>query len=343
MTDMPDHAVNLPNPTADSSAPVPGRVLSWPVGKGHAVVSPLLAEVSTYLDSLGGGEGLFPTPLGDVHIVRSFQERMPVRQIYKPSLCIVLSGAKEILFGSSRLQYEALECLVVSVEKPASGRVIRASADFPYIGITIDLDVSMLRDVLEQVEIDVAPDLDPGGSVFVAKIDGSLADCIMRLMKMLHTPKAIPVLYPALMRELCYWLLSGPHGGTLVHLALPESNVVRIRKAIHFLRESFVQPLRVEQMAEVAGMSASSFHQHFKALTSVTPLQFQKQLRLTEARRLLVAEASSVEQAAYQVGYESSSQFSREYSRMFGLAPKQDALQHQRMYKQYASRKAGQP
>lgn len=141
------------------------------------------------------------------------------------------------------------------------------------------------------------------------------------------------------MREICYWLLSGPHGGQLCNLTLPESNIERVAKAIYLLHANFAQTLRVEKLADVARMSPSSFHQHFKALTSMTPLQFQKQLRLLEARRLMVAEAANVAEAAYQVGYESASQFSREYSRTFGAAPKQDVLNQRRLYREFAGRK----
>jgi AraC-like DNA-binding protein len=317
-----------------------GRVLRWPLSQQEGRMSSALLEaVTAYIEGQGGGEGLFPTQLGGVNIVRSFQQRMPMRQIYRPSLCVVLKGAKEILLGEDRLRYGAMECLVVSMEIPASGRVIEASPEAPYIGITMDLDVTMLREVLEQLDTPPAPSASPGPYMFVGQVDDPLAECILRLIRMLQTPKAIPILYPSVMREICYWLVTSPNGGELCHLALPESNMMRVGKAIYFLRDNFARTLRIEQMAEVAGMSPSSFHQHFKVLTSVTPLQFQKQLRLLEARRLMVAEGLSVEQAAYQVGYESPSQFSREYSRMFGVAPKQDALNHRHMYSRYASRK----
>lgn len=302
------------------------------------MASPLLAPVTAYMETQGGGEGLFPTPIGGVNIIRSFQERMPMRQIYRPSLCIVIQGAKQILFGEDVLDYGAMECLVVSVELPASGRIVEASREAPFVGMTIDLDVATLRDVLEQLDVPPGPVASPGPCVFVGQVDEPLADCILRLVRMCETPKAIPILYPSLMREICYWLLSGPHGSELRNLALPESNSERVVKAIYFLRDHFARTLRVEQLAEVARMSPSSFHQHFKALTAMSPLQFQKQLRLLEARRLMVADAASVAEAAYQVGYESASQFSREYSRMFGVAPKRDAMNQQRLYHMYASR-----
>ncbi|MCV3207362.1 AraC family transcriptional regulator [Mesorhizobium sp. YC-39] len=302
------------------------------------MTSSLLAAVNAYIEEQGGGQGLFPTLIEGFNIVRSFQAMLPVRAIYRPSLCVVLQGAKEIHFGDDRLDYGAMDCLVVSVELPATGRIVEASAEAPYIGVVIDFDVAVVRDVLEQLEEPPEPIAESGPCVFVGRVDETLVDCVMRLMRMTASPKSIPILYPSVMREICYWLVSGPRGGELRKLVLPESNVERVAKAISALHLNFARTLRIEQLAELAGMSPSSFHQHFKALTSMTPLQFQKQLRLLEARRLMVSEAANVSDAAYRVGYESVSQFSREYSREFGIAPKQDALNQQRLYKTYASR-----
>ena len=300
--------------------------------------SALLAAVNAYVEGQDGGQGLFPTPMEGFNIVRSCQAMMPMRALYRPSLCVVLQGGKEIHFGEDRLSYGAMECLVVSVELPASGRIIDASPDAPYIGVTIDLDVPVMREVMEQLDEPPVPPSGPGPCMFVCHVDEPLADCILRLVRMSGTPKAVPILYPSVMREICFWLLNSPHGGELYRLALPESNIERVVKAISLLHANFSRTLRIEELAEAARMSQSSFHQHFKALTSMTPLQFQKQLRLLEARRLMVADAASVAEAAYQVGYESASQFSREYSREFGVAPKRDAMNQQRLYSQYASR-----
>ncbi|MFK4808762.1 AraC family transcriptional regulator N-terminal domain-containing protein [Devosia sp. ZW T5_3] len=300
--------------------------------------SSLLTAASAYIEEQGGGQGLFPTPIESFNIVRSFQAMMPMRALYRPSLCVVIQGAKEIHFGEDRLDYGAMECLVVSVELPATGRIVAASPTEPYVGVTLDLDVATMREVLEQLGEPPIPVANSSPCVFVGKVDEALADCVLRLMRMLATPKAIPILYPSVMREVYYWLLSGPHGGEICKLALPESNIERVVKAVAMLHLNFAQTLRIEQLAEVARMSPSSFHQHFKALTSMTPLQFQKQLRLLEARRLMVSEAANVAEAAYKVGYESASQFSREYSRTFGIAPKQDVLNQQRLYSEYASR-----
>jgi len=339
MPRMPETSRNLPISANNGIVSIAGNGVRWPRNEPEeAVSSPLLATVSAYIAAQDGGEGLFPTQIDSVNIISSFQERMPTRQIYRPSLCVVIQGAKQILFGEDVLDYGAMECLVVGVEMPASGRIVQASRETPFIGMTIDLDVTMLRDVLEQMDAPPLPADRTGPCVFVGQVDEALADCVVRLIRLSEKPKAIPVLYPSLMREICYWLLSGPHGGELRNLTLPESNMERVARAIYFMRDNYNQTLRVEQMAEVAGMSLSSFHQHFKALTSMTPLQFQKELRLLEARRIMVADAASVAQAAYHVGYESASQFSREYSRMFGVSPKSDALNQRRLFSQYASR-----
>ncbi|MGZ5840876.1 MAG: helix-turn-helix domain-containing protein [Xanthobacteraceae bacterium] len=151
-----------------------------------------------------------------------------------------------------------------------------------------------------------------------------LADCVLRAVRLLDKPKAISALYPAIMREICYWLLAGPHGGEIALMTLAGRHTPRIVKAIHVLRDRFAKPIRIEELAAIAKLSPSAFHRQFKALTSMTPLQYQKRLRLLEARRLMVSAAANVETAAFQVGYESPSQFSREYSRMFGLPPRRD-------------------
>lgn len=293
--------------------------------------SMLLAAVTAHVDARGGGQGLFPTPMDQVNIVQSFQAMMPMRQIYRPSLCVVLRGAKEMMLGESKLNYGAMECLFVSVEVPALGRIVEASPEAPYLGITIELDVVVLREVLEQMDAPPAPAVESAPCAFVGHVDERLADCMVRLVRLSETPGAVPILYPSIMREVYYWLLSGPHGGELCALALPGSGIGQVVKAIQLLHADFTRTLRMEELAEAAGMSLSSFHRRFKELTSMTPLQFQKQMRLLEARRLMVSEAANVAEAAYRVGYESASQFSREYSRTFGIAPKRDALEQQRL------------
>jgi transcriptional regulator GlxA family with amidase domain len=165
--------------------------------------------------------------------------------------------------------------------------------------------------------------------VFVTDFDGPLADCVMRIIRLLDTPGVIPALYPLIMREIYYRLLSGPHGAEVASIALANSHTKSVIRAIHSLRDHFAQPVRIEELAAMAQMSPSAFHRQFKQITSMTPLQYQKRLRLGEARRLMLTEASSPETAAYQVGYESASQFSREYNRMFGASPRRDVMRMQ--------------
>ena len=183
-----------------------------------------------------------------------------------------------------------------------------------------------MRQVMEELETPPLPNDDVGLGLFVTDFEGPLADCVVRLVRLLATPKAIPVLYPAIMREISFWLLTGKNGGEVAKVVLPNSRTRRLAEAIQILRDDYVRPIRIDELASVAHMSPSSFHQHFKTLTSMTPLQYQKQLRLLAARRLMTASGINVAAAAYQVGYESASQFSREYARMFGMPPKRDVM-----------------
>lgn len=340
MIRMPEASKNLPDSAGNDRLPAESHVLRWPRNHPEVRVPPSLFEaITAYIEAQGGGQGVFPTPIGSFNIVRSFKERMRMRQVYKPSICVVLQGAKEIIVGEDTLRYGAMECLAVGMTLPATGHIVEASPDAPYTGLTLELDVAMIRDVLEQLEAPPPPPASSGPCLFVRRVDEPLAECVLRLLRMCDTPKAIPILFPSVMREICYWLLSGPNGGELCKLVEPESNAARIAKALHLMHENIARTLRMEELAEVARMSLSSFHQHFKAMTSMTPLQFQKQLRLLEARRLMVMEDANVAEAAYQVGYESASQFSREYSRMFGVAPKRDVMNQQRLYSEYVGRR----
>jgi AraC-like DNA-binding protein len=235
------------------------------------------------------------------------------------------------MFGERLCDYRAMQSLLISVEMPAFGQVTQASAERPMIAVNLELDVGILREVLEEMDTPPKPAGEGGPGVFVQDFGPELQDCILRLTRMLSTPKAIPILYPAIMREISFWLLSGKNGGEICKLALPGSHTRRVADAIHLLRSNFTAPVRVEELAAAAKMSPSSFHQHFKLLTAMTPLQYQKQLRLLEARRLMVTDGANVASAAYRVGYESASQFSREYARMFGTPPKRDVTEMRAM------------
>ena len=289
--------------------------------------SPLVTALTRYIDAHGGGEGMFATAIDGLVLMRTTDSVLPSHSIYRPCLCVVVQGAKQVTLGDRTLAYDELQCLIVSIDLPAIGRVTRASAAEPYLAIALEFDVQVMRAVMEELDHPPKPNDGVGAAIFVDTMVPPLGDCMLRLIRMLETPQAIPVLFPAIMREICFWLLTGPNGGEVCKLALPNSHTRRIADAIYLLRDNFARPIRVEELAAAARMSVSSFHQHFKTLTSMTPLQYQKQLRLLEARRLMTADGANVSSAAYRVGYESASQFSREYSRMFGAAPKRDAME----------------
>jgi len=287
-------------------------------------MSEALVEAVTRYTDAQSGEGPFATAIAGLTILRSDHEKQPAHLIFKPALCIVVQGAKWAMFGDSRLDYRAGQALVVTVEVPAFGRVAEASPGEPYLGIIIEFDQAIMHEVMGGLATPPEVSGKVGSGVFVTDFDGPLADCALRMVRLLGTPDAIPMLYPSIMREICYWLLTGPHGGEVARITLTNSHAHRIIGAIHALRERFTQPVRIEALAESAQMSPSAFHRQFKALTSMTPLQYQKRLRLLEARHLMIADAANVETAAFRVGYESPSQFSRDYSRMFGTPPRRD-------------------
>lgn len=273
------------------------------------------------------GQSPFVTPIPGLTILRSDHEKRPDDRIFKPALCVVVQGAKWAIFGDRRIHYKAGQALVVSVETPAFGTVAEASPSEPYLGIILEFDLAIMREVMEDMEDLPKPEnsLEPG--VFVAEFGGALEECMVRMVRLLETPKAISMLYPSVMREICYWLLTGAHAAEIARMVLASGHDQRLLGAIHSLRDRFDHSVRIEELAGLAGMSPSAFHRQFKALTSMTPLQYQKQLRLIEARRLLASSETNVETAAFRVGYESASQFSREYARMFGAPPRRDTVQ----------------
>ncbi len=277
------------------------------------------------------GSSPFVTAVPGLTLLRSDYPKPPSHLIFKPALCVVVQGAKWAVFGGRRVDYRAGQALVVSFETPGFGTVSEATAAEPYLSLVIEFDLGLMREVMESMNTRSLEAATLAGSaarrgVLVTNFDGPLADCALRLVRLLDTPQAIPILYPAIMREICYWLLCGPESGEVLQMTLAGSHARCVLSAIHCLRERFSEPVRIEELASVAHLSPSAFHRQFKSITSMTPLQYQKQLRLLEARRLMVTEEATVETAAFQVGYESSSQFSREYSRMFGLPPRRDAV-----------------
>ncbi len=277
------------------------------------------------ISALGGADGAHEVMPG-FFLMRASQPKLPRHMVYRPCLCVVAQGAKRLMLGDRFFDYGELQALIVGLDLPAFGWVTEASPERPYFGLSLELDPAIIQDVIGAMDAPLAPS--PGGKpgLFVTNAGPELVASLVRLIQLLDTPKAVPVLSPSILREIVYWLLTGPHGNEFVRLALPDGHARRIADAIRLLRQRYDQPLKMEALADSARMSPSSFYQHFKALTAMSPLQYQKQLRLTEARRMMLSEAATVASAAYEVGYESPSQFSREYARLFGTPPKRDSL-----------------
>lgn len=286
-------------------------------------MSTLQQSIARHIDAVSHEDGFFETAIKELILTRSTTETLPHPVLYKPALCVVAQGAKRTLLDGDAIAYQDMQALVVTAEMPIRSGITRASKVAPYLGLILEFDLRLLGEVLEEFSDPPKP-AGRGPALLVHDVQGSLADSVLRLVNLLDTPAAIPVLAKSAMREIYFWLLSGPHGASISRLATPDSHTERLSRAIHLLRENLTRSIAVEELAAAAKMSPSSFHQHFKALTLLTPLQYQKQLRLLEARRLMLADAVTATTAAYRVGYESPSQFSREYARMFGAPPRRD-------------------
>jgi AraC-like DNA-binding protein len=244
-----------------------------------------------------------------------------VHDISRPLACLVVQGGKRVTMGTRDFNFGAGDLLLITADVPTVSQVIRASAGEPYLSLVVELDPATIADLSLQMEGTTAADTDV---VQVDPTEAEVTEAATRLMRLLDRPAALPVLQASLMRELHYWLLAGRHGAAVRRIGWPGGHVERVSRAVAVLRARFAEPLPVESLAAIAGMSPSSFHQHFRSVTSLSPLQLQKQLRLIEARRLM-REGRSASSAAFSVGYESVPQFTREYGRMFGSPPAKDA------------------
>lgn len=256
-----------------------------------------------------------------VGVLASREPTQPVPSVYEPMVCIVLQGAKRVMIGDRVLRYDPASYLIATLDLPVSGCVIEATSTEPYVAISMALNRDALADLLCEVA-EVRTGQTAGFAV--NPVTPELLDPWERLLALFDRPQDVPVLGPLIEREILYRLLQGPQGDIVRQAALGDSRLARVRGAISWIRAHFQHSLRVEALAEMAGMSLASFHRHFKAATAMSPLQYQKALRLQEARRLLLAQGEAAA-VAYRVGYESASQFSREYARMFGNPPARDA------------------
>ncbi|KQV11635.1 AraC family transcriptional regulator [Pseudomonas sp. Root329] len=244
--------------------------------------------------------------------------------VYEPMINLILQGSKSMTIADRTLSYDPATYFVMSIELPAVGQVHPASSGEPYLAVSLTLDPTVLATLLADLPKPIGH-YDKEAGFSVAAVTPDLMDAWVRLLRLMGRPEDIAALAPAYEREILYRVLQGPHGWMLRDIAVPDSAMARVSLAIQYIRRDFAKPIRVETLAQHAAMSVSAFHRHFKAVTALSPLQYQKRVRLLQARTLLVANAKSVTRAAFEVGYESATQFSRDYARVFGLPPSRDA------------------
>jgi AraC-like DNA-binding protein len=282
-----------------------------------------LAELVTRHTN-GKGNGIHATAIAQLEFMRESVVPTALCTVYEPTFCIILQGKKETLLGKETYYYGAAQYIVVTVDLPLSGNIVEATPDKPYLCFKLSLDATQLWPIIDQIQHHPDQIESSVRGLFVSDANAQLIECATRLTRLLDTPEDIPFLSPMMIREIYYRLLMSEQNEAVWQIATSGSHMQRIAEVIIQIKAEFTKPLRVDDLAKQARMSSATFHRHFKAVTSMSPLQYQKQLRLLEARRLMLAEDADATHAAYQVGYESPSQFSREYSRMFGAPPIKD-------------------
>ena len=270
------------------------------------------------------GGARWPTSIPRVTLMRANAPTVPVGALYQPALCIVAQGGKRVRLGEKMFEYGTAKYLIGSVDLPISGEVYEASEQTPYLAMSIGLDPATLAAML----LDMPQGADGGrplAGLAVSPLTADLLDPLLRLLRLLDRPRDIAMLAPLAEREILYRLLLGPQGAMLRQIALADSRLSQISRAIQWIKQNYERPFRIETLAAIAHMSPSSLHRHFKDVTTMSPLQFQKRIRLQEARRRVLAQQDAAANVGFAVGYESPSQFSREYRRMFGAPPGRDA------------------
>lgn len=282
-----------------------------------AMSNDLFQAVQRHTEGLRESTTGVVTPVRGLYLVRRTTPSELEHTVVQPLVCLVLRGCKLVSLGSGVLSYAAGDTMIVTGNVPTVSRISEASVANPYLALALDLDLSVITDLVMN-----APEVHSRPSMQEPRDE--LRDALRRLVLLLDRPESLAVLKDGLIREIHHWLLLGRQGLAIRHLGSPDSHARRVARAVAILRGNYAKPVQIERLAAAAGMSRSGFHQHFRAITSLTPLQFQKQLRLIEARRLIVSSGKTLSQVAFDVGYESTSQFSREYARMFGQPPKRD-------------------
>ena len=284
----------------------------------------LLDYAGRYVDAHADRSGVATTPVDGLVILRETAPTMLQYSMSRPLVALVLQGGKRVTMGNQTFDFGAGDSLLITTDVPTVSQITTASRALPYYSLVLELDPAIIGGLVGEIgpapfEVDRLVRVDP--------TEAEVADAALRLLRLLDRPGTLAVLGSQLSRELHYWLLSGRHGGAIRALGVTDSHAQRVARAVAMLRAHYAEAVKVEALAEAAGMSLSAFHVHFRSITSLSPLQFQKQLRLIEARRRMLALGEAISDAAYGVGYESVPQFTREYGRMFGIPPARDVRQ----------------
>jgi AraC-like DNA-binding protein len=286
----------------------------------------LLTACRRYADAHADRSGAAATPVSGLSIVRALHPGELQVAVQKPLIAMLLQGRKRVTTSRESFEYVAGQAMVIAADVPTTSEVTEASPAAPYYALVLEFDPAILRDLSTAR----GGGRDDHQSIGVQPIDADVTDAAYRLARLFDEPEVLAALGPGLLRELHFWLLRSPHGPALRALAAVDSHAARIGRAVDILRRGFARTIRVAELADAAGMSEPTFHLHFRAVTTLSPLQFQKQLRLIEARRLMLAEGLPIAQAAFSVGYASVPQFTRDYGRLFHAPPGRDMRQARR-------------
>jgi AraC-like DNA-binding protein len=287
----------------------------------------LRSELVGLLDRWTSSDGRHETAIPDLKLYRFSNPTEPAPVLQEPAVYVVVQGRKRVLLDDATYFYDRSQYLAVSVDLPTVAHVIEASPEQPYLCMTLTVDPRELAALIVETGAHAPRDDHDGRALYVSPLRAPLLDGFLRLIRLLDTPDDIPVLSPLIRREIDYRLLQSEQFGRLAQIAIGDGRLRRVAGAISWIKEHFAEPMEIQALAKRVHMSPSSLHQHFKAATALSPIQYQKRLRLQEARRLLLSGAQSAEAVAYEVGYGSASQFSREYARLFGQPPRRDAEQ----------------
>jgi AraC-like DNA-binding protein len=283
-----------------------------------------VSELASLIERFTGRDGAHATAIPRLHLHRGTLAGEPMYGVYEPAVCVLAQGAKRADAGDALLRYGAGQYLIISVDVPVVSELTEASPEQPYLCLRLDLDPAAIGALMLESDVQRAARDQPGPALAVSDASEPLLDACVRLLRLLDTPRDIPILAPLAEREILYRLLRGEQTSRMSQIAFAESKLQQVNRAIGWIKRNFREPFSIAELAEEARMSASSLHHHFRTVTAMSPLQYQKRLRLQEARRLILSTSIDASEAGHSVGYDSPSQFSREYRRLFGAPPVRD-------------------